>query len=407
MYKKLVSIFIFLGAACIAHQAQAATDAVVLTVHTPNNNIVITKSLVDSWRTGSYHYTATANFYSQEPVKLSSGYSPTLIYTWLVAQTKNIDVDAVSGDLIIRDNTAVSFTPPIIGVRLDPYQTTKNIIKALKENLSDIDVANQSIEPEHSLSETNDLGINERIGHGESVFKGSPKNRRHNIQTGVDKLTGIIIAPGEEFSFDKNICPVDKTTGYLPELVIKAEGTIPEYGGGLCQVSSTVFRAAMDAGLKITMRKNHSYAVQYYAPQGTDATTYCGGIDFRFLNDTPASILIWPHFEDTDKLVFDFYGTKDGRKVILEKPVQYDRKSDGSMKATWVRVVTKDGITTTDTFKSNYLPPALFHKEEKLDSPGQGTVPTTPATPGNVTSTTSTTPPPPIVTPPPTTKPTH
>jgi vancomycin resistance protein YoaR len=79
----------------------------------------------------------------------------------------------------------------------------------------------------------------------------------------------------------------------LPELVIKKEGTVPEFGGGLCQVSSTAFRAAMNGGLPITQRRNHAYAVQYYAPQGTDATIYPGVVDLKFINDTPGDILIW------------------------------------------------------------------------------------------------------------------
>jgi vancomycin resistance protein YoaR len=82
-------------------------------------------------------------------------------------------------------------------------------------------------------------------------------------------MQGVIIKPGEEFSFNHYLGPVKAEQGFLPELVIKRTGTVPELGGGLCQVSSTTFRAAMNAGLPITQRKNHAYAVQYYSPQGT------------------------------------------------------------------------------------------------------------------------------------------
>ncbi len=125
----------------------------------------------------------------------------------------------------------------------------------------------------------------------------------------------------------------------------------------------------MDAGLPITQRKNHSYAVQYYAPQGTDATIYPGVIDLKFLNDTPGSILVWPYLKDANTLVFDFYGTKDSREVKLGTPYQYDKKSDGSMKASWSRTVIKNGKSTTQTFSSIYQPPALFHKQEKFPTP--------------------------------------
>ena len=89
-------------------------------------------------------------------------------------------------------------------------------------------------------------------------------------------------------------------------------------------------------------------------------------VDLKFINDTPGAILIWAYEKDKNTLVFDFYGTKDSRKVVLEKPIQYDRKPDGSMKAAWTRTVTKDGETSTSTFKSVYQSPALFHKTEEF-----------------------------------------
>lgn len=318
-------------------------------------------------------------------------YNPIKILTWTEEKIKKLDTKAQEPILKIQSNKAVEFKPPQIGKILDSKLTTILILEALQNNLNSIEASFITLNPTKQLGEINSLGINELIARGESNFKGSPKNRRHNINIGIEKLKGLIIAPGEEFSFNKNICPVNKSGGWLPELVIKGkeEGTVPEYGGGLCQVSSTTFRAAMKAGLPIIMRKNHSYAVQYYAPQGSDATTYCGGIDFKFKNDTAQNILIWPYLKDKDNLVFDFYGTKDSRVVELSKPLQYDKKRDGSMKATWERIVKINGETKKDIFKSTYLPPALFHKEEKLDN----TAPTTPTPTITPTPTTTPTPP--------------
>jgi vancomycin resistance protein YoaR len=239
------------------------------------------------------------------------------------------------------------------------------VSEALKEITSGSnEIVLNILKPKNELGSQNSLGIKELIASGESNFKGSPKNRRHNIQIGLEKIAGAIIMPGEEFSFNDHLGPVEEDQGFLPELVIKKTGTVPELGGGLCQVSSTTFRAAMKAGLPITQRKNHSYAVQYYSPQGTDATIYPGVIDLKFINDTPGAILIWPYLADKDTLHFDFYGTKDDRVVELVKPVTYDRKSDGSMKATWVRNMVKKGKEISETYRSVYLSPALFHKEE-------------------------------------------
>ncbi|MCC7356452.1 MAG: VanW family protein [Candidatus Doudnabacteria bacterium] len=303
-------------------------------------------------------------------------YNPELIYRWVKEQAESIESKSENPELTIKNNRAVSFTPPTLGISVDAYTTTFNIIAALEEGYQNTDLAIAIVQPRKPLAATNNLGIRELVGHGESKFNGSPKNRRINIAVGVEKFKGVIIMPGEEFSFNKYLGPVEKEFGFVPELVIKASGTVPELGGGLCQVSSTTFRAAMNAGLPIVQRKNHSYAVQYYAPQGTDATIYPGVIDLKFTNDTPGAILVWPYLKDANTLIFDFYGTKDDREVELEKPVQYDRKSDGSMKATWVRHVTNNGETKTDTFNSVYLPPALFHKEETFVTTPPPTTPT-------------------------------
>lgn len=305
-------------------------------------------------------------------------YDPESIYRWVKDQAQKINTEPKEGELTIEDGRATHFIPPVLGVSVDAYTTTFNIINSLQQGDAEATLAASTTEPENSLSELNNLGIKELISRGESKFNGSPKNRRHNIKIGVEKMVGIIVMPGDEFSFNKYLGPVEAYTGFLPELVIKATGTVPEFGGGLCQVSSTTFRAAMQAGLPITQRRNHAYAVQYYAPQGTDATIYPGVIDLKFTNDTGNAILIWPYFTDSDHLVFDFYGTKDGREVTLEKPVQYDRKSDGSMKASWTRIVRKNGEEEKVTFNSTYRSPALYHKTETFVTPPPTTDPTTP-----------------------------
>lgn len=289
------------------------------------------------------------------------------IYTYLTGIADQINVASQNPDLEIQDGRATKFTPPQTGSQLDVYQSSLSALRAMEVRKNSTELAVYQTPPQGDLSQTNTLGINELIASGVSNFKGSPNNRRHNIAAGIEKFKGLIIPQGAIFSFDDNLGPVTAEAGFLPELVIDNGTTKPELGGGLCQVSTTTFRAAMSAGLPITARRNHAYAVQYYSPQGTDATIYPGSADLKFVNDTPGAILVWPYEKDTNTLVFDFYGTKDGRQVTLEKPVVYDRTPDGAMKATWTRdVVSADGTTRTDVFKSNYQPPALFHKTEKF-----------------------------------------
>lgn len=300
--------------------------------------------------------------------KPAFGYKAEKIYAYLKNISKEINASALEPKFVVKDGRVIDFSPSQTGITLNLYDSTFGIVDALTKNSKSFNLITVDDPPKTMLSDINSLGIKELVASGQSNFSGSPKNRIHNIKIGVEKMKGVLVAPGATFSFNDNLGPVDGEHGFLPELVIKKTGTVPEFGGGLCQVSSTTFRAAMNAGLPITERKNHAYAVQYYSPQGTDATIYPGVVDLKFANDTSAYLLIWPYFKNPNILVFDFYGSKDSRTVTLEKPVQYDKNTDGSMKASWTRIVKNNGIINTSTFKSIYLPPALFHKEEQFVS---------------------------------------
>jgi vancomycin resistance protein YoaR len=206
------------------------------------------------------------------------------------------------------------------------------------------------------------LGIKEKIGHGESNFRGSPKNRIHNIHNATGKFEGIVIPPNETFSFIKNLGAVDASTGYKEELVIKNHKTIPEFGGGVCQVSTTMFRTAINAGLKITERRNHAYPVSYYSPQGTDATVYIPKPDLQFINDTPGYILIQPYFNGTI-LSFDMFGTSDGRRVKTEGPTLLKRTPDGGKKYVYYQIIEDENgkQIAKNGFWSFYQNAASFH----------------------------------------------
>jgi vancomycin resistance protein YoaR len=305
-------------------------------------------------------------------------YDPAAVYSWVSKVAPTLSAQPQEPKLVIENGRATEFQPPTPGQTLDAYRTSFNILDALEAREDSASLLTEDVLPKQSLAALNNLGINELIGHGVSNYARSPHNRIVNIHVGVSKFAGVIIPQGQTFSFNKNLGPVEAYEGFLPELVIKAEGTIPELGGGLCQVSTTTFRAAMDAGLPIVERRMHAYAVQYYAPQGTDATIYPGVVDLKFTNDTPGAILIWPHFIDPSTLIFDFYGTKDDRQISIDKPIQFDRKADGSMKATWTRTVVKNGQVRRDVFQSVYQPPALYHKQEQFVSAPPGTTGETP-----------------------------
>jgi len=171
-----------------------------------------------------------------------------------------------------------------------------------------------------------ELGIREVIGIGRSNFRGSTGKRIHNIRHGSGKLNGRLIAPGEVFSTVTELEPVTEADGYVPEQIILGNRITPGVGGGLCQIGTTTFRAAMNAGLPIVERFNHGLVVRYYNdPQngnpGTDATLYGPHPDLRFLNDTGNWILFTADVDiQSNDLIYSFWGTPDGRNGYYTPP---------------------------------------------------------------------------------------
>lgn len=287
----------------------------------------------------------------------------------------NIDQEAVDArlELTVADGApvrATQFALPTNGRKLNTPATVERITQAVAHGATEAAVTVTVTTPVVTdVTDIKDFGITTLLATGESDFAGSPANRRHNISVGTSRYHGVLVAPGAEFSFNDLLGPVDRAHGYKPELVIKANVTVPEFGGGLCQVSTTAFRAAMHAGLPIIERRNHSYAVRYYGIPGFDATIYPGHTDLRFTNDTPGYLLIQARVEGT-RLVFELWGTNDGRTVAVTGPVTYDRQANGAVKATLKRTVTRNGeVIEDDTFYSRYKSPSLFPRAQATDQP--------------------------------------
>lgn len=271
-----------------------------------------------------------------------------------------MSIQPMDARLGIQDGAIVETQPSHLGQELNIEDTKEAIVEALIHDISQVQLVIAEKEPDISLRKMSELGITSLIAEGTSQFTGSPSSRVHNIKVGAKKFDSLLLAPGASFSFVDHLGDVDATTGYLPELVIKGTKVIPEYGGGLCQVSTTLFRAAIYAGLEINERKNHSFAIRYYSPVGFDATIYPGVTDLRFTNNTPASIYIQSSVVGS-KITFSMFGASDNRKVTLDGPHSYDVLPDGSLKTIFTRTIAfSDGTQKKDTFRSTYKSPALF-----------------------------------------------
>lgn len=183
-------------------------------------------------------------------------------------------------------------------------------------------------EPTIKTDQVNTLGIKELIGKGESNFSGSIPNRIFNLKKAAGYMNGVLVAPGETFSFNKYVGDISAVGGYKQAYVIKEGRTILGDGGGVCQVSTTLFRAILAAGVPVEERTAHAYRVHYYeedSQPGFDATIFTPDVDLKFKNDTPAYILIQTTVvEAQNKLTFELYGTSDGRKVEISKSRVWD-----------------------------------------------------------------------------------
>ncbi len=281
---------------------------------------------------------------------------------------QDMDVAPVDARFQMVDGRVTVFVPHRDGIAMDTAKAV-DVIAQYAQSVAQgtvpakIILPSRRIAPRFTIAEVNNLGITTLLAEGRSNFAGSPPSRVHNIKTAAKRFNGIILAPGEELSFVKLLGPVDGTTGYAKELVIKDNQTKPEYGGGICQVSTTLFRSAILAGMEITQRRNHSYAIKYYQPTGFDATIYAPYPDLRFKNNTAHHILIENHIEGTE-LVFRIYGTPDGRTVEMKGPFVTEKNPDGSMKTYFTqKVIAADGtVLIDDIFYSNYKSPKDYPK---------------------------------------------
>jgi vancomycin resistance protein YoaR len=234
----------------------------------------------------------------------------------------------------MEGDKVVEFKASRVGKTIDDDATYEAVNKSfLDRSNSDsatstaVQVITKALDPEIKTGDVNNLGITDIIGVGISSFKGSHTNRIKNIARALVRLNGTLIKPDEIFSANRYAGPYTYENGYLPELVIKGKQVIPEVGGGMCQIGTTLFRMAMNSGMDITQRANHSLVVNYYSDPvngnpGTDATLYDPIHDLKFKNDTGNYLLLQTDIDYTKmELTFTLWGKPDGRSGSYTHPV--------------------------------------------------------------------------------------
>jgi vancomycin resistance protein YoaR len=249
------------------------------------------------------------------------------IRAWLVPYEPILQREPVNARFYFDDSTEelVLVEPHLNGQVLDVDATVARLIEQVVTPNRSMPIILKDVVPvAHSGATTADLSITELVSESTTWFFGSSNERKHNIARAAANFYGIVIAPGQEFSFNHFLGDVSEEQGYETGLIIFGGRTIEGVGGGVCQVSTTVFQAAFWAGYPIVERWEHGYRVGYYDDgegPGMDATVYSPLVDFRFINDTPHHLLIENYYSEANSsLTFKFYSTSMGRTVVKEGP---------------------------------------------------------------------------------------
>jgi vancomycin resistance protein YoaR len=215
-----------------------------------------------------------------------------------------------------------------VGRELDIDASIKVINEAVARGEHTVPLVINETQPRVAATTTGqELGITQLIWSETSYFYGSSAERIQNIEAAARQYHGLLVAPGETFSMGEHLGDVSLDNGFAEALIIYGGRTIKGVGGGVCQVSTTLFRAVFNAGFPIVERTPHAYRVSYYEQNasggvdprlaGLDATVYFPLVDFKFTNDSPYWILMETYM-GSGSLTWKFYSTSDGRSVTYD-----------------------------------------------------------------------------------------
>jgi len=350
-----------------------------LTLKTENNSVDIDDKTLISW----------LGFQNDFQKNKIEDYSNNL--------SQSLKSDPVNAVFKFENGKVLDFEPSRNGLIPQTDQLVDLIINNLpkiidsNDKLFSLNIPVVTVEPVVKTDDVNNLGIKDLLGTGTSTFKHSAATRNQNISKGASIVNRILVPPGETFSFIKNLGEVSLEAGYKKAYIIREGRTELDVGGGICQVSTTLFRAMLNAGLDITERKAHAYRVSYYeedSKPGFDATVFIPNPDLKFVNDTGHYVLIQNTLDmENRRLTYEIYGTSDGRKSTIANYRQWgaqpappdvwiddptlpagktvqDEHSVPGLKTSFDWTVTdKDGnIVHQKTFTSNFVPWAAVYR---------------------------------------------
>ncbi len=332
-----------------------------------------------------------------------------LFRIYLDGLAPGLAISPVNARFIFNDDTRLLevIEPAVIGRQLNVDSSIEGINEALTNGRHEISLTFDTIEPAVTDDTTGqELGINELVHAETSYFYGSDSARVQNIRTAAAQFHGLLVPPGATFSMADALGNISLENGYAEALIIYGDQTIQGVGGGVCQVSTTLFRAAFFTGFPIPERHAHAYRVGYYEMRsngtrdpnlaGLDATVYVPLVDLKFINDTDYWLLMETYLGNYS-LTWKFYSTSDGRTVSwettgptnvipapdplyrenpdLDKGVikQVDYAADGADIYVTRTVYKNDTVLFSDSFYTKFQPwQAKFEYGPGTDIPDSG-----------------------------------
>lgn len=273
----------------------------------------------------------------------------------------------------------VEVVPGVTGIQIDYKQLYKQVVDGLQHGgVLHFTLPVKEVQPERTTEAIGAMKLNGLVAQYSTTFDASKVNRVKNIEIAASRIDGTLIPPGEEFSFNETVGKRTKEAGFLEAPEIVNDKLVPGVGGGVCQVSTTLFNSILLADLEITQRQNHSLAVGY-VPLGRDATVTDWGLDFKFRNNTDGYILIGANVKG-NRLTFRVYGNTENKKDVefvtvkkTEIPFKVITKHDNTLprgeekveqegkvgyQVTVEKIVKKDGevLRREVASQSNYRP---------------------------------------------------
>ena len=314
----------------------------------------------------------------------------------LIAETGQIIVEPLNAGFQITPGDQVEIVPAQTGTDID-YNALASAITQLVGNeavnkgtkIGEVELPLISVAPQRTTKDAQAMQINCRIAQYTTRFNAEQEERTYNIKVAAAALDGLLLAPGDDFSFNRIVGPRSSEAGYKSANVIVNNEFVPGLGGGVCQVSSTLYNAVLLANLKILERSNHTLPVSY-VPIGLDATVAYGAIDFRFNNNQPNHIYLTSAVEG-NTITFKIYGNQAtspkvelASQVIETVPQQIIYEDDPNLtvgeqvikkngndgfKVASFRYIWEDGAKKTEQLAGSY-----YHAVDRIVAVGTGHV---------------------------------